>query len=163
MKKEENKNLNHLRWLIKSRNKNQQCALALFELFKKYPTQWKKKEYSFAAQALVGVVFSLWRAAFLADKSGNLEKVIEHTNSFLEKVILDNAIAYTQDRNAREWTFNYYVGNARFILSELAQKWPELVPMWERKKRPPKKRWDYAQEILVQAITNFEKNLASKS
>src|SRR5271168_3806411 len=45
----------------------QQRGSNLFELYDDF---WKGKEAAKAAQDLVAVAFSLWRAAFLAEKSG---------------------------------------------------------------------------------------------
>jgi hypothetical protein len=145
--------LDHLRWVVRNRAKNQECALALFELLKKYPAQWKKPLYSSAAQMLVGIAFSLWRAAFLADKSGDVGSAIEHASLFLEKIILDNAIAYAQDRSAREWTFTYYVNAARYMLVELGRAFPNLVPEWKpEQKGASKERWEYLQQMLGRVL-----------
>jgi hypothetical protein len=164
MTEEESTNLDHLRWVIKSRSENQRCALILFELLTKYPKQWKEKKYSLAAQALVGVTFSLWRAAFLADKSGERGKARKSAVSFLQKVIQDNAISYPQDRAEKEWTFNYYVSNASYTLRALAEKWRDLVPTQQsQKKGTPKERWEYHQNMLTQTVSNFQKTIGSKS
>jgi hypothetical protein len=47
----------------------------------------------------------LWRAAFLADKTGKRAVVFNHGRIFFEKIIKDNAISYPQDKTSREWTF----------------------------------------------------------
>jgi hypothetical protein len=59
----------HLKWLVKSRAANQEAALGLFNLFEQYPEQLKSAGLSRKAQSLVAACFSLWRAAFLADKT----------------------------------------------------------------------------------------------
>jgi hypothetical protein len=102
----------HLEWLVKSRSANQQAALKLFNLFEEYPEQLKSSGLSRKAQSLVAACFSLWRAAFLADKTGKRNAVFEDSRSFLAKMLVDNAITYPQDRGAREFTFNYYMTNA---------------------------------------------------
>src|SRR5258708_6686311 len=147
--------LTHLSWAIQSRARNQACALRLLALFEKDRDTWKTKKYSRAAQDLIAVSFSLWRAAFLADKTGKRSEVFEHGRAFLERVIEDNSISYPQDKNSREWTFNYYTRNARSSLQELAKFW-EISPAYEGKKRNPEERWDYCQSLLDQNVKRFE-------
>jgi hypothetical protein len=57
-----------LAWSVESRRQNQECALVLYKLLVKYEgkTGWSK-DNSFIARSLVGIAFSLWRAAFLSD------------------------------------------------------------------------------------------------
>lgn len=116
----------HLEWLVRSRAENQTAALALFKLFEIYPTQLKSKTFSQTAQVMVSVCFSLWRAAFLADKTGKRHAVIKDARAFLSKMLVDNAITYPQDRGAREWTFNYYMNNAKDGLARLAERWSRV-------------------------------------
>ncbi len=96
-KKNPKKTLTNLRWAVKHRHQNQECAIKLFELFTHYPEQIKN-DYGLFAQGLVSVTFSLWRAAFLADKSGDKEKALNTAIQFLETVIADNAITYAYDK-----------------------------------------------------------------
>ena len=152
----------HLKWAIESRARNQVCALRLLALFRKHESKWKSKKYARAAQDLVAVSFSLWRAAFLADKTSKRAAVFEHGRAFLEHVIEDNAISYPQDKNSREWTFNYYTRNARFSLNELARSWEGVVPPYVGGTRKPAERWDYCQSLLDQAVENFETSLDAR-
>jgi hypothetical protein len=154
--------LKHLKWAIESRAKNQTCALRLLTLFQKYESTWKTKKYSRAAQDLIAVSFSLWRAAFLAEKKGKRSIVFEHGRDFLEKVIEDNAISYPTDKSSLEWTFNYYTRNARSSLQQLAKFWKDAAPEYEGKKRNPAERWDYCQSLLDQIVSNFETVLAKQ-
>lgn len=145
----------HLRWLIDSRAANQRVSLKLFDLFKKYPNDFDHMGLQFSAQALVAISFSLWRAAFLADRSGKRDAVAEDSEWFLGKMLVDNAITYTQDRAAREWTFNYYVSNARYRLQELGGMWPEIL---KEELNPPRGevtaacRWDRLHEAFAKAV-----------
>ena len=120
--KQDDLSLGHLGWLVKSRAANQLAALKLFKLFEKHPNKMKGTELSRTAQRLVAVCFSLWRAAFLADKTGSRDAVFEDARTFLGKMLIDNAITYPQDRSAREWTFNYYMGNAKDGLVALSKR-----------------------------------------
>jgi hypothetical protein len=155
-------NLDHLAWAIKSRSSNQIYSLRLLTLFSKYDQIWKRKRFARAAQDLTAVAFSLWRAAFLAEKTGKRADVFSHGKSFLQRVIEDNIISYPQDKASREWTFNYYTRNARASLQLLNKYWPEVVPVYEGKKRNATARWEYCQRLLDEAVTGFEKLLHDK-
>lgn len=150
-------NLTHLEWAINSRAENQRHSLALLKLLEEHSDKWKSKRMSRAAQKLVAIAFSLWRAAFLADKTAKREAVFTHAKDFLRQVIEDNTISYLADRKAKEWTFNYYVDNARFSLEELAKRWSEIVPLWQPATRAPTVRWEYANSLLNTAVQNFKK------
>jgi len=156
-----NHKLEHLDWAIKSRAQNQRSCLALLTLFENDSEFWKEKKAARAAQDLVAVAFSLWRAAFLAEKTGKRADVFAHGRDFLAKLIEDNAISYVQDKNSKEWTFNYYTKNARSSLTLLNKYWNE-VPSYEGKTRAARERWDYCQSLLDVAINNFELTLGSR-
>lgn len=155
-------NAEHLAWLIESRHRNQKSALALLLLLREYDKFWKTKDLSVAAQELTSVCFSLWRAAFLADKTGRRSEVFTHGKAFLERVIEDNAVAYPQDKLMREWTFNYYSRSARFSLEYLNRRWPEISPSYEVTIRPSKIRWEYCQDLLEKAISGFGTHLQER-
>ena len=147
--------IRHLKWAVGSRARNQQCAVQLLQLFIEYEDQWKTKKWARAAQDLLSVSFSLWRAAFLADKTSKRADVFLHAKNFLEKLIEDNAISYVQDRTCKEWTFNYYTKNAKASLKALAESWPEQVEAYEDKTRTPIQRWEYCQDLLQKAVEKF--------
>jgi hypothetical protein len=104
----------------------------------------------------------LWRAAFLAEKTGRRGAVFAHGRDFLERLIEDNSISYPQDKIAREWTFNFYTRNARFSLEFLAKYWKDEVPLYKGDTRNAIQRWDYCQSLLDQAVVNFEELLKAK-
>jgi hypothetical protein len=151
-----------LDWAIQSRAKNQICSLRLLTLFEEHEDRWKTRKFSRAAQDLIAVSFSLWRAAFLADKTSKRADVFDHGRKFLEQIIEDNAISYPQDKKSREWTFNYYTRNARSSLQELVKFWNGVAPAYLGKKRKPMERWDYCQKLLDEAVTNFGELLAEQ-
>lgn len=154
------KKLEHLKWAIQSRAKNQSCSLRLLKLFEEHEKIWKTVKFSRAAQDLIAVSFSLWRAVFLADKTSKRADVFDHGRAFLEKIIEDNSISYPQDKNSREWTFNYYTRNARSSLQNLAKFWEHTAPAYKGLKRTPTDRWDYCHGLLEQAAKNFERLLS---
>jgi len=148
----------HLSWLVRSRSANQQAALRLYDLFEKYPKRMRGRDLSRTAQTLVAVCFSLWRAAFLADKTGQRHAVVEHAKNFLGKMIIDNAITYPQDRNAREWTFNYYTDNAKGGLLTLAKRWSSVGAVLAKRRKVPKgsttpqRRWNRYHDAFENAV-----------
>ena len=150
--------ISYLKWAIESRYKNQKSAVKLFQLLEKYPHRWKKMKYSLAARTLVGITFSLWRAAFLADKTDEKGKARAHAKEFLKRVIQDNAIGFSQDRTWNEWTFDYYTDYARLSLISLASDWgDEFVPSWKHQTYiEPMEEWDYAQKLLNITINRFK-------
>ena len=78
----------------------------------------------------------------------------------MQKFLLtDNAIAFAQDRNAREWTFNYYLDNALFRLRGFLEKEPLRPPKGER---TPRNRWDRLQAVFEKAVDQLEAELTAK-
>jgi len=156
----------HLGWLVESRASNQRAALRLFTLIEKHPEGSKSKEFLRKTQTLIAACFSLWRAAFLADKTGRRHAVLADAKAFLGRMLTDNAINYPQDRSAREWTFNYYMNNARDSLLELAKEWNAVNTVLSAHKKVTKgttvssRRWDRHQRALEVAIECFESALA---
>src|SRR5438128_1496600 len=118
--------LEHLTWLVESRYANQSAAVRLFNLLETHLTKVRSKRFSTTSQRMVSVCFSLWRAAFLSDKTGKRSAVVDDAKTFLGKMLTDNAITYPQDRSTREWTFNYYMVNEESILLKLAVDWKDI-------------------------------------
>lgn len=148
--------LKHLQWAIDSRSKNLQWSLRLLILLEESEEEWKTKKYSRAAQDLVAIAFSLWRAAFLANKTGRRVEVFSQAKSFLEKLVEDNAISYVQDKASKEWTFNYYTRVARSSLRALHQFWPDVAPEYSGAGLNPADRWDYCHQMFEQVVVGFE-------
>ncbi|MGM4917477.1 hypothetical protein [Tardiphaga sp. 813_E8_N1_3] len=154
--------LEQIKWAVESRSRNQMSVIRLLELFDKYEARWNSKKYSRAAQDLSSVAFSLWRAAFLADKSSKRSDVFAKARAFLTRVVEENAIGFPQDKQWRDWTFNYYSRSAQYSLQHLAQTWSEVAPAFVNEIRSPSERWDYCQDLLDQAINGFSSALEQK-
>jgi hypothetical protein len=145
---------------------NQRASLLLHKLvdthFKRIQ---KNKKSSEQAQVLASVCFSLWRAAFLADRTGTHEARLQAAQAFLGKMLTDNAITYPQDRASREWTFSYYMNCARDGLLSLANAWPNVGATLSARKRVVRgstaagRRWDRHQRALDVAMAEFQKEL----
>jgi len=131
MSKQDDLSADHISWLVKSRSENQQITLKLFLVMKdneeKLKTNWDLANF---AQAMAAVCFSLWRAVFLSDTSEEKGYTlpISDAQSFLGNLILHNMVAYPQDRSTREWTFLYYVNNARYRLQALSKEYSNMLP-----------------------------------
>lgn len=102
-------------WLVERRS---QIQSFLFKLYTHAETKAVKLEHPWDSvfDLLIGAAFSLWRAAFLIVRERNPELVRDHAKHFLELLVRDNAIAYTQDRQTHAWTVGYYLNNAYFRL-----------------------------------------------
>lgn len=163
-----------LEWAVSSRRKNQQCALELYMLLGQYEDKegWSK-DNSFVARSLVGIAFSLWRAAFLGDKEvGTNMASRKKAKAFLGKLIQDNAINFPQDREHKEWTYDYYIENAflrlRHLYSEhdwLMEREPEWPSSKKSKVNPKdhwKEHWNDAHDFLTNAVENFRNRLVTQ-
>ena len=165
MKKQDDLSTSHLQWLIHSRMRNQNACLRLFDAFEQFPDQAKNTAFRAHSQTLVAVGFSLWRAAFLADKSGQREAVFADARAFLAQLLTNNAINYPQDRASREWTFNYYVTAANDGLLKLSTKWSHIAKVLSKYERVTKgttnarRRWNRHQNAFEAALDAFEKDL----
>jgi hypothetical protein len=154
--------IRHLKWLIEQRGQNNVTALRLLTLFENHKDAIKKAPYASYAQNLVGVAFSLWRAAFLSETKGTVAMKSSDAERFLRKMLTDNNIAFSQDMEMREWSVNYYIYNARFRLEELVDKWgpeakiPRFVPTKKSGKRHSKGRWGLAHDAFDKAVSHLE-------
>jgi len=123
-------------------------------------------QFAFGTHTLVAISFSLWRSAFLSDKTGFKEDTNEGAINFLSEMLQNNAIAYNQERGVKDWTFNYYAANGKYRLEDLAQAWPkwrmgELTP--PRGEQTPKNRWEYLQKAFEKAVDHFERRLNGRA
>ena len=162
MSRQDDVSADHISWLVESRSKNQQLSLKLYLVMKDNADKLSSRhEESDITQALVAVVFSLWRAVFLSDVSEEFA-VISDAQSFLGNLILHNTVAYVQDRNTRDWTFIYYVNSARYRLKSIAEDRPDILP----KEFVPgisttnaKEYWTYYQNAAEVAVRRLEAEL----
>jgi hypothetical protein len=156
----------HLDWVIHGRARSQIAALKICALMKDYPNEIRTKRLATQIQRLAAVAFSLWRAVFLADRTGRIDAKMADAEKFLGKMLTDNAIAFAQDRSAREWTFNYYVDNAYYRLAIFQDKRPAFKAV---KLEPPigrltaTTRWDYLQKALEKAIDLISNELKNSN
>jgi hypothetical protein len=152
-------NPKHLKWLVKSRAENQKVTLELYLIMTRNAATIEQSiEFTSLAQELAAVAFSLWRAVFLSDLTEDVEKQMLDVRRFLGALISHNAIAYQQDRGSREWTFQYYLNNARNRLLDIArQASPAILDVSEVdvEAESAKKDWTIAHNALAKAIKKF--------
>ncbi len=111
-------------WLIKARAVNQETLLRLYRFANQNSQELRDKPMARAVFVLlVGAGFSLWRAAFLSDAIRSWPQIIQDATKLLKRLVGDNAVAYPQDRETREWMAGYYLNNARW---RLLLAWEEL-------------------------------------
>jgi len=107
----------------------------------------------------------VWRAVFLSDTSGEYEDQLADLKKFLVSLISDNTVLYVTDKNARNWSFRYYLDNAVHRLRKLSTSRLPFVDGSDLLKaaNTEKDEWRDAQAILDRAITRFEAALESTS
>ncbi len=153
-------NEEHLHWLVDSRCKNQKVTLELYLAIKNNPISiGRDVRLAYLAQELAAVAFSLWRAVFLSDVTEEVEEQMSDVDKFLKTLISTNAIAFQQDRVSREWTFPYYLKNARSRLLDIARQGPfDILNLndIERKADSTKEDWTIAHEALSKAVERFK-------
>lgn len=112
--------------LIRGRQNIQNAAHELLWLVKGVRTG-KIRDTGAAAkiELLVAVTFSLWRAIFLADGERDWDAISANAETFLVRLIRHNSITYADDWNSRNWSFLYYLENARLRLKQMADTWPD--------------------------------------
>ena len=110
-------NPDNFNWLVKARASNQEALLRLYRLAKGNSEKLQCDEMGRSLfTLLIGAGFSLWRAAFLGDALREWTRIIGDATQLLERLIRDNAVAYPQDRETREWMAGYYLNNAQWRL-----------------------------------------------
>ena len=94
----------------------------------------------------------------MSDLTEEVEKQIIDVQTFLGTLISHNAIAYQQDRISREWSFQYYLSNARERLLNIARQGSLTVlevNEVDREARSAKEDWEIAESALKKAVERF--------
>src|SRR5262245_39731251 len=127
-------NIKFLTLLVKWRNDAQNVLFRLLQLVAEHETNVQANErYSAIFQLLTGAAFYLWRAVFLAEYRLQTEKALKGAKSLLNKVVSDNAIAYSDEKASQRWTAGFYVSHIQYRMHHLQQVYgddldvPELI------------------------------------
>jgi hypothetical protein len=117
--------IGHLAWALDQRVEIQRTLLELYEFVRsnssKTLTASPSGGYDFVKPMLldhlIAAGFSLWRAVFLSESDRDFVAIHKSQEKFLESVLTNNAITYTDDKNNRAWTVSYYLENAKHRLA----------------------------------------------
>lgn len=171
-------NSDHFAWLVRARAENQQALLQLHEFGHQNVEALHCDVTSRSVfTLLVGTAFSLWRAAFLSDLKWTWSAIIGDANKLLERLVQDNAVAYPQDRDTREWMGRYYLNNAKWRLIRARDKLkaggldiaPEVVQQFQEldqidiEQEQPAACWDKFHRAFEDLFKLLKKQMASKS
>jgi hypothetical protein len=148
----------HLDWLVANRAANQRASAKLYRLLRECSTEARNKSFGGEAQMLISISFSLWRSAFLSDKTGKFKDTHQGAELFLEEMLMNNAIAYSQDRGSKDWTFNYYASNASYRIHDYCKKY-RRIKIGPLRSSIPKQRWERLETALEKLIDHFGKRL----
>lgn len=158
MPRKDDRSESHLKWLVENRSANQRATLELFAALTQNESIISSNAvYAQVSLELSGIAFSLWRAVFLSDLTEETEEQMVDVKAFLGALISNNSIGYPQDRSAKEWTFTYYLTDARFRLQSLASRPPPIIDLTdvEQEAGSAKEDWEIAQRALEKAILGF--------
>jgi len=117
-----------LRWQIDRRWRVQRIMLRLYRFLQEYnelPKEHNDQWYPIVR--MVGISFSLWRAAFLTDTKGTKAVMYDNMVNYLDKVLKHNSIGFADDYNMSDHTAGYYTANARYRLERMYKFNPELL------------------------------------
>jgi tetratricopeptide (TPR) repeat protein len=152
----------HFGWLVEGRSANQSSTLNLYRLIDSGQRALNGNAELFeAAKELTGIAFSLWRAVFLSDTTGEYEDEMADLRKFLISLISDDTVLYVTDKNARNWSFRYYLDNALHRLRKLSEGRLRLVSEENlaSESETEKDEWQAAQRALETALRRFEEAL----
>jgi hypothetical protein len=104
--------------LVKQRNRVQDILLTLCKLVREHEKELAQNErHNAIFQLLVGTSFSLWRAIVLAGEHFEPEAALTGSRKLLNKVVSDNTITFSDEKEARRWMSGFYVSNIQFRLA----------------------------------------------
>jgi hypothetical protein len=119
-----------LQWRIDRRALVQALLFDLWSFLDRHSEFWQgPDDFWHMMNRLVAIGFSLWRAAFLTDASGERKEIQSQTKEFIEKVLTHNAITFADDHKMSELTMLYYNNNARYRLERMVRHNPNLAQL----------------------------------
>ncbi len=171
MTEEEEKEIKHLAWLVARRSEIQDTALRVLIVLKDKREGFASiPEIRSVLGLMVGTVYSLWRAVFLTNAIRDWTTILGSGEKFLQTLIADNAIAYTQERDNRNWTVGFYINNAKYRILEIYRR--DLISRVELEAEIPissldisvsdidiKERWELLIRALNIVVTTLEEKL----
>ncbi len=76
----------------------------------------------------VGATFALWRAVPLVHTGDQPRDAVQAAEKYLDTIVRTNAITYGDDDRERVWSFGFYMGNARYRISEICGE--DIYSIW---------------------------------
>jgi hypothetical protein len=117
--------IRRFRWAIDARARSQTLLLALYQVSLQGPTEGRKTELF---SLLVGVAFSLWRAAFLTiEPTRDWKGALSDAEKLLSALLKTNTLAPLTEMNLQGWTGGYYLNNAKLRLAEASRRLAEQL------------------------------------
>ena len=114
-------NLEHMAWAVDKRAYVQHTMVALYEYVRSHTPDAQQFDDRYLLDHLIAAAFNLWRAAFLTETSREMGDIRKSQQAFLEKVITENAIGFSDDKKHRHWTVEYYLEGAKLRLLRAVQ------------------------------------------
>jgi hypothetical protein len=111
-----------LNWAIEARARSQRLLLALYTFGEQRGYGSPDSAEAGVFSTLVGVAFSLWRAAFLADvPTRTWPEALRDAQELLSTVLATNAVTFGTEHKLQGWTAGYYLRNAKLRLQEAVE------------------------------------------
>jgi len=123
-------------WLVQQRSLIQELLLKLHQFGSRSADRLTDDFTRNIFHLLVGAAFSLWRAVFLIEPETSTQQSVDHSVTFLELLVRDNTINYSQDRNTRAWTAGYYLNGAYYRLAEVVAHFDSRPEFAAQNSRP---------------------------
>ncbi|KRR08736.1 hypothetical protein CQ10_14315 [Bradyrhizobium valentinum] len=115
--KDPEKQVEHFKQMVRARSRIQPELIQLLEFVREYREHLGPSVFLRVSGLLASAGFSLWRAAFLFhQEDGKHQVYLDNVDTFVSKIISDNSIAFSDDRNT--WSLWHYIGVARSSLLE---------------------------------------------
>ena len=107
-----------LNWAIGARERSQRLLLALYNCSETRQDDLTDTDEGNAFLLLVGVAFSLWRAAFLADvPRRTFREALNDARDLMGEVLKTNTVLFGKEQNLQRWTGGFYLNNAKLRLA----------------------------------------------
>ena len=110
------------------RNEAQTIQYDLLKLIAENDSSIRQNDnHNAIAQLLVGASFSFRRAVFFTDNPLELDDALNDAKGFLEKVVSDNAIGYSDEKKFKRWTAGFYVSHIQYRLYHLQATYGSIL------------------------------------
>jgi hypothetical protein len=156
-----------IQWQIGARKQISQLMLRQWNLLKEKQHFTDKQDFYQMAR-MTQTAFSLWRSAFLTNVRNTEGDILQKSKEFLERILVTNAVGFSDELGNRDLTAAYYNNNAKYRLERECKYHPELKDEAEFKElleirkdddtaqREQKEIWDICYRALDKCLSKFE-------